>query len=409
MTTHKIPFNENHTVHLTKRLIINDSIIEYSPRVPLMDKISYLLEIERRRQIEIIKNVFKIAILDFIKSKSIDFNEYKSLEKSILRKLSDNFNLWLFSIYGYNYNNIDSVIPSIPDEYEYDEIYLSLKYHKPNITKIETLPFMNRIKVQCDKSLLEIKNSYVELTKKKDFTIKTTKSYKEVGNDKISKTFISIYIDDVYFCSMLEKIFNKLKNQYILTKIGNPSKVEYYTACCIYRHKTLGINNQSAAMPDYEKKEYVEKYDIKVELFASAFNNYCSIYCSLFYDIEKYFGSIGSYFDTNVIKGSFFINPPYIDEVMAPAMKKTIHFLENAKKNNRELRFVSILPAWRLKENGFEYKFYNIIINNKKFIEKHTLKLKDDYKFYVYFQDEYYNLVDVDIFILSFVPSTTSS
>lgn len=42
------------------------------------------------------------------------------------------------------------------------------------------------------------------------------------------------------------------------------------------------------------------KFENQFELFASAINTYTNNYCSLFYDIEQYFGSQGNIFNYKI-------------------------------------------------------------------------------------------------------------
>ena len=76
------------------------------------------------------------------------------------------------------------------------------------------------------------------------------------------------------------------------------------------RYNSLSsIGNQMGIPIDVKKK--LKDCDVDFEGFASAFNHYCKYYCSMFYDIEKYFGSLGPYQNITYIKGIFMLNPPY--------------------------------------------------------------------------------------------------
>jgi len=80
----------------------------------------------------------------------------------------------------------------------------------------------------------------------------------------------------------------------------------------LFRYKYLDILYYGQGkMQDSIYYELRDKYNIDVELFGSAFNSTLKYFCSLFYDIEKYFGSIGNFFSCDFIKGFYYLSPPY--------------------------------------------------------------------------------------------------
>jgi hypothetical protein len=101
-------------------------------------------------------------------------------------------------------------------------------------------------------------------------------------------------------------------------------------------------NNQSSIMPAFKRN--IKKYlNIKMELFGSAINT-SNRYCSLFYDIEKFFGSMGNFFDIDIQRGYFEVNPPYEDDVMNNVFIKISDSLKKAEKTKEPLLFLFIIP-----------------------------------------------------------------
>ena len=87
-------------------------------------------------------------------------------------------------------------------------------------------------------------------------------------------------------------------------------------------------------------------FNLDFECFASAINSTSSNYCSIYYDVEKYFGSYGSFFNLTPLEGTFGFNPPYQKEVMDKGISKILDCLDNASLNNKKLTFIITIPIW---------------------------------------------------------------
>lgn len=374
------------------RIIIGSNIIDSNPIYPTFKSVTGKLEVLRRKLLWDINKLMKILIFSAVK-KHLSQSKFIEYKRKQYKKLDSIYNLWLFTMYGMGLNDVDGLIPTISDGYDFQTISDSFS----NIVKLtsdESKQLFKPLKELCNKSISIIKSKYSLYCVEDNITVKN-----DILGDKIVLSFelLSSGDSDVnsLTVSMHHKVYEKLKKQY------NGETPDYHIALLMYRYNSIIINNQFAAMPDEHKDEYIKKYDIQIELFAAGFNNYCKTYCSLFYEIEKYFGSIGNFFHTKPISGSFFMNPPYITEVMEPASQLALESLINAKKAHRHLRFVEILPAWHIKDVDYNMEYYNIIKRHPVFIEDETTITKDKYRFYSYADDEYHNLTDVVIFTLS--------
>lgn len=84
-----------------------------------------------------------------------------------------------------------------------------------------------------------------------------------------------------------------------------------------------------------------------VECFASPLNCRYERFCSAFPDIERRFGSLGSFFDGSSFdpfEGSFEANPPFVPETMIAMGKKLERLL--ADPGRGPLSFLVVVPAW---------------------------------------------------------------
>jgi phosphorylated CTD-interacting factor 1 len=86
-----------------------------------------------------------------------------------------------------------------------------------------------------------------------------------------------------------------------------------------------------------------DNLNVNTECFASPLN--CTLtnsYYSGFYDVDRFFGSKGSFFSIGDLKGSFEANPPFIEEIM---YMMTLHILDLLKNSTDSMSFFIILPG----------------------------------------------------------------
>ena len=105
-------------------------------------------------------------------------------------------------------------------------------------------------------------------------------------------------------------------------------------------------------------------FNLSIECFASSINSESNIFCSLYYDTEKYFGSIGSFFNVQLVRGFYSFNPPYQVDIIETGILKIFDFFENT---NEDLGFIITIPIWD--NNGKKYMEDNDLKNNNDVIE----------------------------------------
>lgn len=109
-------------------------------------------------------------------------------------------------------------------------------------------------------------------------------------------------------------------------------------------------SNQASILPSFKKliKDYL---GVKIELFGSALNTSMSKFGSIFPDIEYAFGSLGNYFDINIKRGYFEINPVFDNCLINDIFIKTYNELKKAELHNQPLLFLLIIPSTYFKKN----------------------------------------------------------
>ena len=170
--------------------------------------------------------------------------------------------------------------------------------------------------------------------------------------------------DKVVFNSKLKftithTLYNKLKNRYLeyKQKVNHSYLLDDLIYCLLVRYNTLHSLGHQWGIPTVIKDEF-KKLKIDFECFASSLNHYYKYYCSMFYDIEKYFMSIGYFQNVEYIKGFYLANPPYDIELLHNMVNK----FTTSLKNKEKLYFIFGLPTWKIDE---KYKLPLTVKNNK--------------------------------------------
>ena len=165
------------------------------------------------------------------------------------------------------------------------------------------------------------------------------------------------------------------------------------------RYKSLNSNNQQLAVYESFYRDLQEHLRLNFELFGSAINTIFPNYCSLFYDIEKYFGSKGSFFDYPLKEGFYVANPPYDENIM---FKMTNHILDTLSiATSAALSILLVIPCWDRNESKYG-KFHSIEKLQKS---PHTVFIKKIFKkntkFFNYDTNQLVSPVDVYFILVS--------
>lgn len=173
------------------------------------------------------------------------------------------------------------------------------------------------------------------------------------------------YLPNMFF-HLNEKVLTKMKNLFI----GNKNQFEEYLCCILIRYFSLMGNNLNAGVPEEVYQMIDDTYKVSIECFASPLNNTFKKFCSLFYDIEKPFGSIGSFFNQKNMSGFCVANPPFDETFMFMMAEKMIEFL---KKSN-PLTYFIVIPDWKSNKEYGKYRSYELLKSCKYFVLERHLK-----------------------------------
>ncbi len=301
--------------------------------------------------------------------------EIFSVKKSYQRTLTNLLSSWMFNLYSFSNLSVQNYDIIFEDK-NYDNIYVDSfipsNYGDVNILKITLIDFCKYnnddkdYEEIIDKILTEFIGFFqkqieiLENYKKSIFYINQRSNYKINKKETIqTRNNINIpfykFLISVNFGINNEKleniinnilipidIYNKLKNCYT----GNPKLIDDYIWSIIFRYQLLSSNNHQLGILPSVIKQLENDYELKFECFASAINSTLNNYCSIYYDLEQYFGSHGNFFNKTFIEGTHTFNPPYQKNIIDLGFKKISHHLNIASTNNKLLTFFLTIPVW---------------------------------------------------------------
>ena len=264
--------------------------------------------------------------VDILKENKITL---KSSKKSLRQIVSDNLSMWI-SINIMKKNKLDD--PIIPYNAKSNDVF------------IKTLVYLGKIDIKKSKDIF----------KQMDIVKKCNKIVKEIGKEN-SKKYKNVFFsknkliyksDDVTKkIPCAHKLYHHLKKRYIKKITSKEDKISFHNKifCLLLRYKTLMGNSHQFAMNTDFKDALRKQYNINMECFASSINVHYDKYCSMFYDIEKDFGSYGNFYLIKYIKGFYIANPPYENYMLELMVQK---FIDSCKESKEPLSISFGMPNW---------------------------------------------------------------
>ncbi len=181
-----------------------------------------------------------------------------------------------------------------------------------------------------------------------------------------------VYKEDVYKEDVNKDIICSLtlkSDDYIIVKYRDYSKTlslkrysqliknydrpyPYDMVRMLLRYSIFDMSNQQWSIGKNLYDDISETFNISFEMFASPLNFNMNMFCSIFLDTDRMFGSLGSFYNLTVermlnqnIKGVVF-NPPYLPLLMSNCTKQCINILDEMSNLNVDFTIVSFLPNW---------------------------------------------------------------
>ena len=346
-----------------KIIEIDDMIFKIKKNLP-SEKIEPIFELYRGKLFTYLNKLFTNDCLN-------TFGTFIfSIKKSFSRTLNNLLASWIFSLYidydfgsdyffPSNFNNTKIIEDTLKDFCKYDDKITNIDEKINKITTNLKLNYKNQLSL-----LNEYKKSKLFHNNKNNYRIKKTLvTFKKnkVKNETLFYKFeinVPFQIKDKRLINIINNIllptknYDKLCNNYS----GSKNMMDDYIWAIIFRYQLLGSNNHQLAVLPHIMLEMKKDYNLNFECFASAINSTFPNYCSIYYDIEKFFGSVGSFFNIIPLKGTFGFNPPYQKEVIEIGIQKLFIHLEESQHN---LTFIITIPIWDISGREYMKNNYN--------------------------------------------------
>jgi hypothetical protein len=346
-------------------------------------------------------------------------------KKSPIRTLTNILSSWMFTLYSsYDFKSD----PFFPNDYSnMDNLKITLlNFAQSNSAIIDVYShidtILNNLKINYNKILLNLSSIPSNIKSSKFEIVKYEKTFNRNKKDILFYKFDLIHNEIIKYNRLYNilnnillpiTVYNKLENKYT----GVKSNFDLYVWKMIYRYQLLGSNNNQLAVLPRILNKMKEDFGMNHELFGSSLNFTLDNYCSLYYDIEKYFGSSGSFFNYSISDGVYSFNPPYQSDIIDIGVHKLIKALDD--NVNNKLSFILTIPIWdltgkkimkyrhpekiKIEELDYgEFDIIKIIINSKYFKQKLMISKNDftylDHNFNLYKNSTIQNTY---IFVLS--------
>lgn len=285
----------------------------------------------------------------FTKSCLTNLNdEVFSHKKNYHRTITNLLASWFFTMYIKYDFTMDSFFPS--NYLAHDEIIIRIL---KDYTSLHNIP---NVDIKIDNIIVDLHAHYNNLIiklsnyKKINHEITISKVSKQNTRDNMPIHFYIFSLQSTHIlCNKLYNIVNNIMlpiNQYNEMKsryIGPDNLLDQYVWTILYRYQLLSSNNHQLAVIPKIYNAMKNDFNLSVECFASAINSSSKHFCSLYYDVEKFFGSIGNFFQLTCIEGVYSFNPPYQHDVMTMGFIKMFELLDNSNYN---LTFIITIPIW---------------------------------------------------------------
>lgn len=361
--------------------------------IPLQD-INLNKEIERGKMYCELNKTFLNSCL-----KNLDQKVFSN-KKKYIRTISNLLASWMFTLYSKydfkddpffptNYKYFDNLIETIND---YCSLYLieNRKIKIKNIIDNLSCSYQNildRLKTLETNIDYKITKTII-LQKRNNMNIKFYKfniNYNKYINEKIKNLLDNIIIP-------IDK-YNLLINKYNKKYSGN---VDDLIWIILYRYQLLSSNNNQLAVLPTILDLMNTDFNLNFECFASTINSNTKKYCSLYFDVEYYFGSIGSFFNTKVFEGCYSFNPPYQKDIIDNGILKILNHLDISTLFDLKLTFIITIPIWdehgklimkqlnsENNNNNIKYKDMKImtIIKKSKYFKGLRMLSKNDFTY----------------------------
>jgi hypothetical protein len=122
--------------------------------------------------------------------------------------------------------------------------------------------------------------------------------------------------------------------------------------CLLLRYRTIRCSQFHAALPGPVFDWLRDVRGVQLEGMASPLNARFGSFCSAFADTDGPFGSLGSFFGFRPSKGSFEVNPPFVEAMYVAVAEHCAKLLAVADERGAALSFTIVVGATKVTQQG---------------------------------------------------------
>lgn len=272
-------------------------------------------------------NIINNSLMNCVKNNNNDYNHDYNHDDNI-EKLTN----YLF------FNTCLNTVEDLRECIFFKKMISEYIEKKINITQ-------NKI-LKIEKSIVESNLKFISINKLLILNKNKSNTFKDIS--------CTIYLTENDMYLIKYKNYTKMINFKRYSKlIKNYDKpYPYDIIFMILRYSIFDISNQQWSIGINIYDNISNLFDIGFEMFASPLNFNMNMFCSIFIDTDKIFGSVGSFYNLTLelllnqnIKGVIF-NPPYLPILMNHTTKICLNLLEKMNNINIDFTIISFLPNW---------------------------------------------------------------
>lgn len=272
----------------------------------------------------------------------------------------------------------------------------NIRNFKISYVDVENLAKQNNLRIPSRQELIKLEDILIRkylnyISREKFYSVKRV-----IRNNLIT---YDIYPQNrnIRMMRFRSERFDEIASKYV-------GKAEYFDkmmALMIMRYSILGTENQHLSFPP----SIMKKLGVDIELFGTPLNTSSPRFCSPFPDVERYFGSLGNFFNFNLISNkTYTFDPPYVEELMDDATERLLSQLDNI---NNFLIIVNI-PVWdSVSQKKYNFRDYHMrfrtyeMLSTSKYLHSETVAFKFENKYYNYFSNTYIPVSNTHLMILT--------
>jgi hypothetical protein len=207
------------------------------------------------------------------------------------------------------------------------------------------------------------------------------------------------------------RLYQKMTDN-IIDPLPNETDSDTLIWCILFRYKYCELdNNVQLAVLKHRYENFQRENGACLEMFGSAMNHTLPHFCSLFYDLEKYYGSKGNFYNLKIKRGFFLLNPPFAEPTLSYSLRSVMKSMEKYK----DIKVYITIPIWdyrgidwvncncKLKRTDKDdYDDLPVVkeLIDSPFQKLHKRYCKEDYQYFSYLMYKKINAVATQIFLL---------